>query len=155
MILDYFNMLCESDSIKSISSSASYIGDILDLSGGLPTDAWGTAITPDKGEGTTLYWVVQCEDTDFASSGSPVITIDLHTSNSYSTSDLSGTISTLATMVTDKTPNDGDIIGAIPLPKGTIKRYLQVNVASASGELTAGKITSFLTTNPPTQQYDA
>ncbi|MBU2527631.1 MAG: hypothetical protein KKC03_13630, partial [Bacteroidetes bacterium] len=78
-----------------------------------------------------------------ASAGSPVVTIDLHTSAVETMS----SASTLLTFVTDKTPNIGDIIGSAVLPSGTVKQYICGNVA-VTAALTAGKLDMFLSLSP-------
>ena len=55
--------------------------------------------------------------------------------------------STLLTMVTDQTPNIGDVIGSKVVPAGTVKQFVCTNVAVTTA-LTAGKIESYLSLSP-------
>ena len=130
--------------LASISASSnSYIGDTINFGAG--RDFYDTALTPDVGEGGNLWLTVYCDGEDFASAGSPVVTIDLHASAASSM----GSPSTLLTFVTDKTPNDGDVIGRAKLPAGTIKQYVGLNVATTNA-LTGGKISAWISMDSET-----
>lgn len=141
-IMDAKLTFCESFSLASISlNSNSNVTNVLDLGAG--RDWYDTAKTPDIGNGTPVYLNIICEDEDFASAGSPVVTIDLHASASASMA----SADTLITTVTDKTPNDGDTILKAAIPLGAVKQYMTVNVATTA-VLTAGKITAYLDLGP-------
>lgn len=144
MILDHALLFCKEFAITSISAgSNAYVSDPssnspIDI--GIGTDEWGVAKNAELGESGDLDLVVLCDGADFACSGSPAITIDLHASAASSM----GTPDTLITFATDKTPNNGDVLFRGPLPKGNTKRYLNINVAVATAKLSGGKITAAL-----------
>lgn len=150
-IMDAKLTMADSDTLASISAgSTSTVGDVIDLGQG--KNAFGETHTPDIGEAADLTFNVACEDEDFASSGSPVVTISLVTAASASLS--SGAV-TLASVITDKTPDDGDVIGRLKVPKGTVKQYVATRVTVASATLTAGKVTTWIDNTgatPPSQK---
>lgn len=140
MIIDNLLKFTEAGDLSSIlASSNDYIGSELDLGIGVNALTGSSGDTPNIGEAGWLMWNVICENTDFASVGSPVVTIDLHAAAATGMA----SPDTIATLITDKTPNDGDVIGRVPVPMGTFKQFAMVNVATTSA-LTAGAITSWL-----------
>jgi len=141
MLQDEKLKMGESFDAGAISASSNSNTDILNL--GIMEDAFGTALTPDISNDGEIWWSVVCAAEDFASAGSPVVTIDLHCSAAEGMS----SASTILTFVTDKTPNIGDVIGSQVIPTGTIKQYMTTNVATTDA-LTAGKIDSFLSLSP-------
>jgi len=127
--------------VGAMSASSNSNTDILNI--GIGVDAFGTSQTPDISNDGEIYWNVACVDEDFASAGSPVVTIDLHTSTVVGMT----SASTLLTVATDKTPNIGDVITSQIVPAGTVKQFIATNVA-VTAALTAGKIESFLSLSP-------
>lgn len=143
-ILDSKLVFAQADTLSGISASSNAnIGDIIDL--GIGRDWYDTALTPNIGEGGNLWLNVKCDGEDFASAGSPVVTIDLHASAAEAMT----SPTTLLTVVTDKTPNDGDNIYRAKVPAGTVKRYLALNVATTNA-LTAGKISAWISMDSAT-----
>jgi hypothetical protein len=146
-VTDFKFTFCDDyNGLKSISSSNANVtnadGDsIHDM--GARKDAWGTAKNPNIGRGKTKYLNIVCT-TDFASAGSPAITIDLHSADASSMS----SPTTHLTIVTDKTPNAGDIIASKALGNEDFKRYMALNVAVATADLTAGKISAWIGNEP-------
>lgn len=142
MLLDHLYVMCDSDdisvSVVASTSTDTQVGEVLNLGLGSDEHAAGTR-TPDIGEAGGIMWYCACEDEDFASGSSPVVTIDLHASAAEGMT----SPDTLATIVTDKTPNDGDILGRKWVPAGEIKQYV-ATVLHVDATLSAGKITSYL-----------
>lgn len=141
MLQDEKLKMGESFDAGAILASSNSNTNILNL--GIGEDAFGSSQTPDISNDGEIWWNVACVAEDFASIGSPVVTIDLQTSAVVGMS----SASTLLTLITDKTPNIGDVIGAVVVPAGTVKQYLTTNVA-VTAALTAGKIDSFLSLSP-------
>lgn len=130
--------------LASISASSNAnIGDVINI--GVGRDFYDTVLTPNIGEGGNLWLNVKCDGEDFASAGSPVVTIDLHASAAEAMS----SPTTLLTVVTDKTPNSGDNIYRAKIPAGTVKQYLALNVATTAA-LTAGKISAWISMDSAT-----
>lgn len=123
------------------ASSNSNLTDIIDT-GSTLVDAFGTSITNDFGNSGEIFLNIVCT-TDFASSGSPAVTFDLHAS---ATENMASP-DTIMTVATDKTPNAGDVILSQAVPAGTIKEFLAVNAATTDA-LTAGKVTAWLANYP-------
>ncbi len=125
----------------AISASSNSNTDILNI--GIGVDAFGGAQTPDISNDGEIWWNVACVEEDFASAGSPVVTIKLNTSAVVGMS----SASTLLTLTTDSTPNIGDVIGAVVVPSGTVEQFVTTNIA-VTAALTAGKVESYLSLSP-------
>jgi hypothetical protein len=150
MIFDKELELATDFALSSISfGNAAYTrSPAIDL--GIGTTGLGVEQTPDIGESGDLDLVVYCTE-DFATAGSPAVTIDLHSSAASNM----GTPSTHHTVVLDKTPNAGDVLARLPLAKETILRYLNLNVAVATADFTGGKISAWISRRSETTKYDA
>ena len=140
MLLDAKLIFCEDFDIDAISfGSAANVTSVIDMGAG--KDEWGAALAVPGVGFSGLEWNVLCEKEDFASAGSPVITIDLHAS---ATENMASPV-TLLSVVSDKTPNAGDLLFSGKVPKVPADlRYFAVNVAVATADYTAGQITSWL-----------
>ena len=113
------------------------------LNHGIGEDAFGTAQTPDISNDGEMWWTTICENEDFASSGSPVVTYELRTADNESMT----SASTIASFTGDKTPNDGDVLKSMVVPAGEVKQYTDVKV-SATANVSAGKISTWLSSSP-------
>ncbi|RKY06602.1 MAG: hypothetical protein DRP56_07100, partial [Planctomycetota bacterium] len=144
MILDNDLIMADSATLASISASGTSIIDaskVLDFGIG-GKNAFGTAIGPNVGEGGNVSWNVVCEDEDFAAGGSAAVTMSLVTANDASLS--SGAVVLAAVSGIDATPNDGDTIIRMDVPRGATKRYLGMKVLVATAALTTGKVTAWI-----------
>lgn len=142
MILDNALVLADSKVLTGISASSTSIVSaslVLDF-GASGKNAHGDSLGQNLGEGGQLALNIVCEDQDFAGA-SAVPTFTLLTANDASLS--SGAV-TLATIVTDETPNDGDTIGRVKLAAGVSKRYVGLKMKAGTAALSAGKITAWI-----------
>ena len=146
-IMDDLLVMMDSTAIGTSIAAAAIKGDVVYF-GGSTYNAFGDAQTPDINNQGGLYFNIICEDEDFATSGSPVVTVTLVTAADASLS--SGAV-TLMTKALDGTPNDGDILYSAQIPAGTVKAYIGTKVQIATAAMTAGKLTTFLSLHPVTE----
>lgn len=134
--------------LQSVTTEA-VKGDVYDLGTGydghppLP----GNAKIPRIGDSLRPPWLhVRCVDEDFAGSGLTItIRLRTHTAVGVASGDA------VITIVTDETPNDGDVIYSGPLPAFTYKRYLGITVEGSGAGLTAGYIRAWLSESHETE----
>lgn len=122
---------------QAVTSSA--ISDVIDL-GATPT-------LRSLGAGEPLYLVISCDEAA-AAAGAATVTFSLE---SDSTADLatSATVHAATAAIGKAALTLGSTVAVIPLPVGaTYERYLGVRYTVATGPLTAGKFSAFLTPNP-------
>lgn len=134
MILDERNEFSD-----ALAVTASAISDVIDL-GATPT-------LRDLGNGEPLYLVVSVDEAA-AAVGAATVTFSLE---SDSTADLatSATVHASTAAIGKATLVAGYTAWILPLPAGaTYERYLGVRYTVATGPLTAGKFSAFLTPNP-------
>lgn len=130
MILDERNEFSD-----ALAVTASAISDVIDLGVG-PT-------LQDIGNGEPLYLVIQVDEQATAA-GAATVTFSLE---SDSTADLatSATVHWTSGAIGKATLAPGYVVATIALPNGNYERYLGVRYTVATGPLTAGKFTAFLT----------
>ncbi len=144
-MIDDLLVMCDSTAMPTDGTGV-LLGDYLDFgTGGYNT--FLTAKTPDWAPGQPLYFIVKCEDEDFAGTTGAVVNISLRTSAEAT---LNSGHTVLLTFATDETQNDGDLIKCIEVPQQAIKRYVGIWVDVDTQVLTAGKITAYLSLKPET-----
>ncbi len=140
-IIDAFNMLADASAMP-LSQTTAVVGTVLDFGSVGNKDAFGEAILRNINEGGRNAWNMICEDEDFASSGSPVITYYLVTADNDV---LTSNAVVLDEVADDTQYKDGEQILRRPLPAGRVgKRYLGILAKVGTADLTAGKITAWL-----------
>lgn len=123
----------------ALAVTASAISDVIDL-GATPT-------LRSPGAGEQLYLVISCDETATAA-GAATVAFSLE---SDSTADLatSATVHVTTTPIGKASLTAGATVAVIPLPVGaTYERCLGVRFTVATGPLTAGKFSAFLSANP-------
>ncbi len=134
MILDERNEFADALAVTSTA-----ISDVIDL-GATPT-------LRSLGAGEPLYLVISCDEAATAA-GAATVTFSLE---SDSTADLatSATVHATTAAIGKATLVVGYTVAVIPLPvAATYERYLGVRFTVATGPLTAGKFSAFLTPTP-------
>jgi hypothetical protein len=144
-MIDDLLVMCDSTAMPTDGTGV-LLGDYLDFGTG-GYDAFKTAKTPDWADGQPVYLVIKCEDQDFAGTEGAVVNIALRTSAETT---LASGHTVLLTVVTDITPNDGDLIACVAVPQAAIKRYMGIWVDVDTQDLSAGKITAYLSLSPET-----
>lgn len=144
-MIDDLLVMCDSTAMPTDGTGV-LLGDYLDFGAG-GYDAFKTAKTPDWADGQPVYLIVKCEDEDFAGTSGAVVNIALRTSAEAT---LASGHTVLLTFATDETPNDGDLIKSIAVPQEDIKRYMGIWVDVDTQNLSAGKITAYLSLTPET-----
>jgi putative aminopeptidase FrvX len=134
MILDERTEFADAQTV-----TATAISDVIDL-GATPT-------LRSLGAGEPLYLVVSVDEAATAA-GAATVTFSLE---SDSTADLatSATVHAATAAIGKAALTLGSTVAVIPLPvAATYERYLGVRFTVATGPLTAGKFSAFLTPNP-------
>lgn len=100
----------------------------------------------DLGAGADSYLVLQC-DAAATAAGAATVTVTLESST---TSDLATSPTVHATYgpFTIAQMAAGVTLGTFPLPYGDYKRYVGLRYTVATGPLTAGSFSGFITNNP-------
>jgi len=131
MFLDYENEFSDSQAVTATAIST----NVLDL-GSTPT-------LRDIGQGIPLFLVIQV-DTAATAAGAATVTFSLE---SDSTADLatSATVHWTSSAIGKATLVAGYMVIAMALPMGDYERYLGVRYTVATGPLTAGAFSAFLT----------
>jgi hypothetical protein len=111
---------------------------VLDLCGGLMKDAWGSAETPDIGEGGMVEFTV---NVNTALVGAGTVTASLVTKAANGSISASGT--TVATLAVFAATAAAGTKRSVKVPSGSILRYLGVLYVT-TGSLTSSKFDSFL-----------
>lgn len=141
MAILHKDLLFADEDAVGTSVGTAIVGDVIDL--GARKGAYGKTGNPDIGESGDLEWITRCKGADFAAGASdaPVVTISLVTKADAT---LSSGATVLCSIVTDKTPNEDDLLGHLKVPRGTVLRYLGVICTIGTAALTAGDIKSQL-----------
>jgi len=124
---------------SALAVTATAISDVIDL-GATPT-------LRDIGNGRGAFLVIQCDETATAS-GSATVTFSLE-SDSTANLATSATVHLITAAIAKATLVAGYRVLCIALPIGvTYERYLGVRFTVATGPLTAGKFSAFITLDP-------
>lgn len=129
----------------SISASSVQELDVLDMTGGLAKDAWGSALAPKHAGGKTLWLNVVIES---ALTGSGTLDILLVTDGALGASSVLSTAVTVVEYDLAKTKSTatGYILQA-PIPLKAIaafERYVSVQLKANTATITGGKISAWL-----------
>lgn len=140
-ILDKLGQMAESIAMPLTQTTAK-VGTAIDFGSAVNKNWNGDTILRNLNENGKVAWQVICEDEDFASAGTPVITYLLVTADNAALD--SGNV-TLATVVNSTLVEDGDQIlrGFVP-PGRVCKRYLGLKATVGTADLTAGKVTAWI-----------
>lgn len=146
MIMDNLLEFADATALSTASDSASVLlGDVVDTN----VCQSGNVLT-DIGNGRPMYWVISV-DTDIAGVSG--------TSTFQLCSDSTANLATSKTVhITSPTFTTAQLVAGMtwvaPLPPGcSYERYLGVWHTQATATITAGKINSFLTLDPPVQKH--
>lgn len=132
MRLDALNRFSDAQAVTAAAASTSQI----DL---------GPGTSRNIGVGKPLYIVV-CVDTAFTDSGSDsTLAVALQTSSDNASSDAYASVQTIGTFAALSAA--GTRLVAMIQPDAVLERYIQLYYTPASGNLTAGAVTAFLTDN--------
>ena len=133
MYVDYDNELSDSQAVTATAIST----NVIDLGTG--------NTTRDIGNGMPVYLVIQT-DTAATAAGAATVTFSLE---SDSTADLatSATVHWTSAAIGKASLVAGYEVAAVALPSGDYERYLGLRYTVATGPLTAGAFSAFLTTD--------
>ena len=106
--------------------------------------------TRDLGSGADSYLVLQV-DTAAAAAGAATVTVTLESADNAGMT--SSTVHATYGPFSLAQLAAGTTLGAFPLPYGDFKRYVALRYTVATGPLTAGALSAFITNNP--QVYKA
>ena len=140
-VLDAKLEMSDAQSVASLGAASAVTStDILDF--GTHKNTWGTAITPDIGEGGELEWNVGVDTVLVGASAN--ITCTLVTGTSVA----SAAISSATVVATLNIPavSAAGYRKSVKVPSGTISRYVatQYIVGTASASITTGALNSYL-----------
>lgn len=125
---------------QSVSGSAAVKStNVLDLCGGLMTDTWGSALTPDIGEGGEVEFTVNVATAMVGAS--ITVTATLVTKAADASIQTAGT--TIATLQAFPAASAAGTKRSVKVPSGAIQRYLGV-MYTPSGSLTSSAFDAFL-----------
>lgn len=148
MYIDDKLVFSDAQALANVSSGSSVVstGRIRDL-GASEKDPFGNALTPDIGESGKLVWHVRV-NTALVGASAAIIAKLVAKASSASIS-ASGT--ELARVTFAATAAAGTKY-QVPIPHGTVARYLGVVYTASGGKLTSAKFDSFV--NLDRQRYD-
>ena len=126
---------------QAVSGSAATVvsTNVLDLCGGKMKDAWGTADTPDLGEGGDIELTVAVHTAMVG--GAVTVIASLVTKAGDASISSAGT--NVVTLATFPATSASGIKRTVKVPSGSILRYLGILYVS-SGSLTSSKFDAFL-----------
>ena len=128
----------------TLSSGSTVVSELVRDLGSGEKDAFGGALTPDIGNGGELHWHVIVTNEAFVGASAQVVCTLVSKASSASISSGGTTHATI-------TIPAASAIGtwySVPVPPGTLYRYLGVLYTASGGNLTAGNVDSFLATAP-------
>jgi len=140
-VLDAKLEMSDAQSIASLGASSAVTStDILDF--GTHKNAWGTAITPDIGEGGEIEFNVSVDTVLVGASAN--VTCNLVTGTAVA----SGAITSSTTVVSLNIPavSAAGTRASVKVPSGTVSRYVATEyiVGTASASITSGALNSYL-----------
>lgn len=133
------NKLEFSDAQSVSGSSAVKSTNVLDLCGGLMKDTWGSALTPDIGEGGEVELTVSV-NTAMVGAG---VTVTATLVTKAADASISSTGTTIATLQAFPAVSAAGVKRSVKVPSGAIQRYLGI-MYTPSGSLTSSKFDAFL-----------
>jgi hypothetical protein len=141
MLLDKQNEFSDSQAVTATAISTNVIDT-------MPGNSFTNVVQNLGGFAGAAFLVVQV-DTTFTAGGAATLTISLE-SDSTANLATSPTVHFSTAALAVATLTAGRTLLVIPLPLGDFERYLGVRYTVATGPMTAGAISAFLTRDPQT-----
>ena len=139
MYIDAKLLFSDAQALASISSGSTSVSTSVRDLGASETDAFGTSITPDIGKAGKLVWHVRVNTALVGASAAIIAKLVTKAANaSISASGTEIARHTFAATAAAGTKAE------IPIPAGTVSRYLGVLYTASGAKLTSAKFDSFI-----------
>jgi hypothetical protein len=139
MIIDRYNMFCNSTALNTGAAGSYLLGDQIDL----------TQIGRDIGHGSEglLYLVAQLPIAA-TSGGSATLQLQLRSDDTATINVSTGTLHASSAIYPVASLTAGRVLWITPLPRDTYERFLGIVQVTGTAAFTAGAVDVFLTPNP-------